>query len=123
AASQMLIHALAVTSGRLRQTLLHELTSMRDERAAGLFSHFIRHLDRRKYPALYLSTIDALGSMSGTDAVDALKYALQQGDWWAPMRTRRARAAAARALRIIGTPDALDALRDASTRGARGART
>jgi HEAT repeat protein len=38
------------------------------------------------------------------------------------VRTRRARAAAARALRLIGSPDAVEALRDASTRGSRGVR-
>ncbi len=122
AASQMLLHALNATSGRTRQTLLHELTSTRDERGAGVFSYFVRHLDRRKFPALYLTAIELLGGM-GSDAVDALKFALQQGDWWAPVRTRRARTAAAKSLRLIGTPAALDALREASTRGARGARS
>jgi HEAT repeat protein len=87
-----------------------------------MFAHLVRHLDRRKFPILYLSVIDALGSMKGPEAIDALKATLQHGDWWAPLRTRRARAAAARALRTNGTPEALDALRDASTRGARGVR-
>ena len=123
AASQILLRALGVTSGRPRQTLMHELTSIRDERAAPLFCYFVRHIDRRKFPSLYLTSIDALGGMQGPEAVEALKVALQHGDWWAPMRTRRTRAAAARALRIIGTPAALDALRDASTRGSRGVRT
>jgi len=122
AAAQILLNALNATSGRPRETLLNELTSMRDERAGPMFAHLVRHLDRRRFPILYLSVIDALGSMKGAEAIDALKAALQHGDWWAPLRTRRARAAAARALRTNGTPEALDALRDASARGARGVR-
>jgi HEAT repeat protein len=54
--------------------------------------------------------------------VEALKRALHHGDWWAPLRTRRTRAAAAQALRRIGTPAALDALREASARGPHGVR-
>jgi HEAT repeat protein len=123
AASQILLHAVGATTGRPRQTLINELTAMRDERAAPVLSYLVRHLDRRKFPALYLSAIDLLGGMRGSDAVDALKGALQQGDFWAPVRTRRIRAAAARALRLIGTPEALDALRDASARGSWGTRS
>jgi hypothetical protein len=123
AASQILLHAIGATTGRPRQTLLSELTSMRDERAAPLFAYLVRHLDRRKFAALYLSAIDLLGGMRGPEAIGALKVALQHGDWWAPMRTRRVRAAAARALRLIGTAEALEALRDASARGSRGARS
>jgi hypothetical protein len=122
AASQILAQALSTTTGRPRQTLITELTSMRDERAAPVFCYLVRHLDRRKFAALYATAIDALGWMRAPEAVDALPHALQQGDWWAPLRARRTRAAAARALRTIGTPAALDALREASTRGSRGAR-
>jgi HEAT repeats/PBS lyase HEAT-like repeat len=122
AASQILAQALSTTTGRPRQTLITELTSMRDERAAPVFCYLVRHLDRRKFAALYATAIDALGWMRAPEAVDAPTHALQQGDWWAPLRARRTRAAAARALRTIGTPAALDALREASTRGSRGAR-
>jgi hypothetical protein len=123
AASQILVQGLNATSGRPRETLLSELLALRDEKAGPLFSHLIRHLDRRKFPILYVSVIDTLGSSNSPDAVDALKEALKQGDWWAPLRTRKTRAAAARALRLIGTPAAIEALRDASTRGAWGVRT
>jgi len=51
-----------------------------------------------------------------------LNFALHQTEWWAPMRTRRIRAAAAGALRQIGTPAALDVLRAAASRGPRGVR-
>ncbi len=123
AASEILVRALGATSGRVRETLIKELTSIKDERAAPVFAYLVRHLDRRKFASLYMTAIDALAGMRGAETVDALKLALQHGDWWAPVRTRRTRAAAARALRMIGTPAAVDALREASTRGPRGVRT
>jgi HEAT repeat protein len=123
AAAQILLQALKATTGRPRQTLISELSSMRDERAAPLFCHIVRHVDRRAFPVIYLAAIDALGSFGGPDAVGALKDALQHGDWLAPLRTRRTRAAAARALRRIGDTAAIDVLREASTRGSRGARS
>ena len=123
AASQILLQALTTTTGRPRETLIAELTAMRDERAGPLFCYLVRHLDRKAFPAVYLSAIEALGSFGGPDAVEALKAALQHGDWFAPWRTRRTRAAAAAALRRIRTPPALGALQDASTRGRRGVRS
>jgi HEAT repeat protein len=120
---RILLQALAVSSGRTRQTLITELTSMRDERAAPLFCHIVRHVDRRAFHSVYLSAIEALGSFGGPEAVGALREALQHGDWLAPMRTRRARAAAAQALRRIGDTAAIEALREASTRGSRGVRS
>jgi hypothetical protein len=122
AASQILLQALTSTTGRPRETLITELAGMRDERAAPLFCYLIRHLDRKAFPGLYVSAIDALGSFGGPDAVEVLKEALQHGDWLAPLRTRRTRAAAAQALRRIGTGPAVATLRDASTRGPRGVR-
>jgi hypothetical protein len=123
AASQILLQALTTATGRPRETLIAELTSARDERAAPLFCYLVRHLDRKAFPGVYVSAIEALGSFGGPDAVEALKEALQHGDWLAPWRTRRTRAAAAGALRRIGTPPALAALQDASRRGRRGVRT
>lgn len=123
AAAQVLLQALTTASGRSRQTLISELSSMRDERAAPLFCHIVRHIDRRALHAVYLGAIEALASFGGPEAVGALKEALQHGDWLAPMKTRRARVAAARALRRIGNTAAIEALREASTRGSRGARS
>ena len=88
---------------------------MRDERAAPLFCYLVRHLDRKAFHSVYLGAIDALGSFGGPDAVEALKEALQRGDWMAPLRTRRTRASAAQALRQIGTRAAVAALREAAT--------
>jgi hypothetical protein len=121
-ASRILLHAITATSGRSRETLLNELSSMRDERAAPLFCYLVRHMDRRKEQQLYLSAVEALGTFGGPDAVEALKAALYQGDFWSPLQTRRLRAAAARALGKIGTSAALEVLRDASARGPRGVR-
>src|SRR3954451_15181148 len=117
AASQILMRALTTTTGRPRETLIAELGSMRDERAAPLFCYLVRHLDRKAFPVVYLGSIDALGSFGGPDAVEALREALQRGDWTAPFRTRRIRAAAAQALRKIGNAAAVAALRDASAKG------
>jgi HEAT repeat protein len=97
--------------------------SAKDERAAPLFRYLIRHLDRRKQTRLYVTAIEALGTAGGAESIDALKFALYQGDWTAPFETRRLRSAAANALRRIGTDQALDVLREATRRGARGVRS
>ena len=96
---------------------------MRDERAAPLFCYLVRHLDRKALYGVYVGAVEALSLFGGPDAVEALKDALQSGDWKAPFRTRRIRASAAQALRKIGTTAAVGALRDASTKGSRGARS
>jgi hypothetical protein len=122
AASQILLEALTTTAGRPRETLISELASMKDERAGPLFCYLVRHVDRKRFPGVYVGAIDALGSFGGPDAVEALKEALQRGDWMAPLRTRRTRASAAQALRRIGTSAAVTVLREASARGSRGVR-
>jgi len=122
AACRTLLQTLGQVSGRPRQTLIGELGAVRDERAAPLFVHVLRTVNRRSYPALYLTAIEALGAIGGADAIDALKDALHRGDLLAPVRTRRTRAAAAHALRRLGTAEAVDALRHASARGSWGVR-
>ena len=121
-ASQILLNALRTTAGRVRETLVSELTSVRDARSAPFFRHVVRHMDRRAEPRLYVAAIEALGTSGNQDAIDALRYALYQGDWKAPFETRRIRAAAAGALRRIGVPPAIDVLREATQRGNRGVR-
>jgi hypothetical protein len=121
-ASAFLLRALTSATGRTRQTLVSELVSLRDERVAPFYAYLIRHLPRRTLPRLHVAALEALSSFGGADSVEAVKFALHQGEFWAPMRTRRVRAAAAAALRRIGTPEALDALRAASSGGPRGAR-
>jgi hypothetical protein len=121
-AAAILLKVLSSASGRARETLVKELVGVRDERAAPLFCYLLRHVDRRALPRVYVGAIDALGAFGGPEAVEALKFALHQGDWKAPFETRRLRAAAAQALRKVGTPAAIDVLRDCSTRGPRGVR-
>ncbi len=121
-ASAILLTALAGTNARTRQSITSELISMRDDRAAPLFCYLLRHADRRALSQVYLTSIEALGSFGGEGAAEALAFALHRGGWRTPFLTRRIRGAAAGALRRIGTAAALDALRDASTRGTRGVR-
>ena len=122
-ASRVLTQTITSASGRSRETLIKELTSIRDERVGPVFTYLVRHVDRRKESQLYLTAITSAGSFGGADAVEALKAALHEGDFWAPLVTRRIRAAAAQALRRLGTPAALDVLRDASSTGPRGVRS
>jgi hypothetical protein len=121
-ASRTLLQAVTAATGRTRETLINELSGIRDERAAPLFSYVVRHVNRRQQTGLYRTAVEALGAMSTPEAVEALKHALHQGDWWSPLATRRLRTAAAASLRRIGTPAALDVLRHASTQGSRGVR-
>jgi len=122
-ASAILLRALTASSGRTRETLTNEMLATRDDRAAPLFCYLLKHMKRSEFPRLYAAAIEALGSSKVPGAVDALTFALQQGELWSPMRTRRLRAAAATSLRTIGTPEAIEALRTTSARGSRGART
>jgi hypothetical protein len=122
-ASRLLMQAVTSATGRSRETLLKELTSIRDERVGPVFTYLVKHLDRRKEADLYMTAVVALGSFGGPPAVGALKFALHEGDIWSPMATRRLRAAAAQALRRLGTPAALDVLREASEQGSRGVRS
>jgi HEAT repeat protein len=109
-------------SGRARETLVAELTQVRDQRAAPLLCYLVRNLNRSTHAQVYLSALEALGTFPDPAAVDVLKDALHRGDLWAPMRTRKARAAAAASLRRIGTPQAIDTLQSAARTGSRGTR-
>ena len=122
-AGEILIRALTTAAGPARETLVTELSAIRDDRASSLFCHFVRHLDRRAFPQVYEAAVGALSGSKAEDAVGALLFALEQGHWLTPRMNRRIRAAAAQSLRCIGTPEALAALRDASARGPRGARS
>lgn len=122
-ACAILHNALVGTNARTRQSITTELFAMRDEQSAPLFCYLIRHASRQTLQRVYMTSIEALGTFGGADAVEALKFALRKGEWWAPLRTRRIREAAAGALRKIGTPAAIEALRDASARGSHGVRS
>ena len=122
-AAAILVQALDTVGGRARETLVAEITNTRDRRAAPLLRYLVTHLNRSHHPQVYLSALEALGTLADPDAVATLNEALHRGDFWAPTRTRKARWAAAASLKRIGTPQALDALQTAARSGSRGTRT
>lgn len=122
AAYSALARALETTRARSRASMLRELTAVRDEGVAPFCVYLLRHVDHRRLTDVYLTAIVTLGTLGGPGAIQALRGALDRGEWWAPLRTRAIRTAAARALARLGSPEALEALRDAAARGARGVR-
>ena len=122
AAYALVAQVIASSAARVQGTLVRELTALRDERATPLFCYLVRHIDRRAQRSVFESALDALGLYGGPEAVEALEWAIQQGDWWAPMRTRASKRKAAAALRRIGAPDAIQALRTAAAEGSRSTR-
>ena len=80
-------------------------------------------MNRRQFPRLYETAIEALGAFGGAEAIESLKVALHAGQWWTPLSNRKYRGAAAHALGRIGTEEALEVLRHASTSGAPGVRS
>jgi HEAT repeat protein len=120
----LLEHALTAGGPRRRQAVIQTLSAMSDERAAPLFVHVLSHSSPSGAGApVYLSAIEALGRCgAGRLGVATLKSLLYGGAWYAPLRTARIRAAAARALRNTGSLDAQSVLEAASTGGSRGVR-
>ena len=116
----------ALTAGgeRAREAILHTIGSFNDERAAPLLVHILRHTTHKGAgEATYVSALEALGR-SGADprGIAALRDALYRGEWWAPLRTARLRAAAARALHGTASTAGDAVLEEASTAGPRGVR-
>jgi HEAT repeats len=122
-AAAILLNTLSSSKGQTRETLLSEVLKMRDQRAAPLFGYLVRQMDRRQFPQLYLTAIEALGTFGGADAVDALKGVLRTGAWWTPMSNRKYHGAAVQSLSRMGTTDAREALREASRTGGFGVRS
>lgn len=121
-AGAILLTALKNAKGQSRVTLLNEIQKMRDAKAVPLYAHLVRDMDRQQFPDLYMTALEALGSFGGGEAIESLKVALHTGQWFRPFSSRRFRATAAHALARIGSPDAIQVLRDASTNGAIGVR-
>ena len=118
----------ALTAGtpRTRDMITHSLATLRDERAAPLFAFIIRQGQYRgASEKVYLTCVDLLGALrvSSDVALEALQGAAIRGEWWAPFRTRRLRAAATRALRATGSPAALGVLQALAASGPRGTQT
>lgn len=111
----------ALKSGKphTREAILQALGSLRDERAAPLFVHLLTHTGYTgPLEADYVSNIESLGRVANDErSVAALKAILYRGEWYAPGRTSRLRAAAARALRAISLPSAERALSEAADSG------
>ena len=121
-ASEILLGALTRAPASERDRLGGEILAVKDDRAAPVLCHLLRRLDRRALPGFYLSALDALSASTSPEAVGVLDAALTQRDWRTPLRNRRFRSTAAQALRMIGTPDAIDALNAAARSGALGTR-
>ena len=121
-AYRVLTSVLAKGQARQRATLLQQLTSQRDEQAVPLCCYLLTHLDRRTRHDVSVAAIETLGAVGGEDAIAPLRDALYQGEWWAPLRTRAIRQAAAQALRRTRMPGALHVLRDATAQGSWGVR-
>ena len=100
-----------------REAIMQALGSLRDERAAPLFVYILMHTGYTgELEGVYTSSIESLGKVATDErSVATLKDILHRGEWWAPYRTARIRAAAARALRGIGTPSAARALEEAAS--------
>jgi HEAT repeat protein len=115
-------HALEGGAPHTRDAILQALGSLRDERAAPLLSYMLANSDHRgSQEASYTSFIDALGRVGGDHkSVETLRSILYRGEWWAPGRTARLRAAAARALRTTGSDLAEETLTTAAEQGSGG---
>jgi hypothetical protein len=116
--------ALKSSNVRTRDTIIQALSASRDVRAAPLFVYILEHSDHRgQLEPVHLSAIEALGKIGGdAESVGALSRILHRGEWWAPLRTRRLRAAAALALRSCGSAEAQSALEGAAGNGLPGVR-
>jgi hypothetical protein len=122
AAFEILVNTLTSASAAQREPLVSELTALRDDRAGPLFRYLLPRIDRTRFKALCLAAIERLGAVGGNDSVDAVAQVLLDGSWWPPFQDRSHQPAAAQALRRIGTPNALDALRRSASIGPRTAR-
>jgi HEAT repeat protein len=120
----MLEKALTDGEERAREAIMHTIGSFNDERAAPLLVHILEHTSHKgRSEAAYVSALEALGR-SGADprGIAALRQALYRGEWWAPARNTRLRAAAARALHATASPAGDAVLEEASHDGPRGVR-
>ena len=114
----------ALKSGQphTREAILQALGALRDERAAPLFVYILTHSGYKgSLETVYISSIESLGRVASDErSVSTLTEILHRGEWYAPNRTARIRAAAARALRAIGTASAERTLNEAVSGGAGG---
>lgn len=113
-----------LSTGGTRGTVLEEIIGLRDERVVPLLCAVLGDTaPRGRLVEVHAQVMDALGALGDhAESIAALRAALHRGEWWAPYRTAALRAAAASALRRIGSPAALDVLENAARTGSRGVR-
>jgi len=114
-----------IGKGPTRDMVLHELLSLRDDKAAPLLCHILRQTQPTgRFLEVHLDVLEALGHLRGhPESVRTLKQVLYSGTIWAPFRTRTLRRAAAAALKRIGSDEAVAVLDEAIARGPRGVRS
>lgn len=105
-------------------TIPQQLISLREERAVPLLCYVLKHsVPRGRLVDVHAQIIEALGALGAhPESTQTLRTALYRGEWWAPVRTRTLRRAAAHALRRIGSPEARAVLDEARRQGSRGVR-
>ncbi len=118
------LHKAIVHAGAARDTMVRELLDLRDDRTIPVFCQLLDHtVARGTHAQLHLTIIDGLGGLSSRDeSIQTLRRLLHAGHWWAPLRTAAFRRAAAAALRRLGSPDAIEVLKEAAEHGNRGVR-
>ncbi|MDO8680922.1 MAG: HEAT repeat domain-containing protein [Acidobacteriota bacterium] len=121
-AYHVLENALETGKQHTRDAVLQALGALRDERAAPLFVYILNHTGHTgQLEALYVSAIESLGRVAVDErSVSTLKDILERGEWYAPNRTARIRAAAARALRAMGSSSTERVLSEAAASGSGG---
>lgn len=119
----VLQQALVAASGS-RDTVVQQLIGLRDDKAIPLLCYVLnRTQPRGRLAQVHGEIIDALGGLSAhPESTRTLKTALYRGDWWAPLRTKALRTAAAAALRRLGTAETIAVLTEAAASGPRGVR-
>ena len=108
-----------------RGTILQQLIALRDDKAIPLLCYVLNHTSPRgRLVAVHAQIVEALGVLGAhPDSTRTLRSILYRGEWWAPFRTAAMRQAAAAALRRLGSPEALELLREAAASGSRGVRS
>jgi len=112
------------SSEATREMVVRELVSLRDPKTIPPLCHVLTTTEPTGAAvAQHEAIIEALASLRAhPDSTAALRTALHRGTWWAPVRTSRLRQAAAKALRRLGSDDAMAVLEEAAKAGPRGVR-
>jgi HEAT repeat protein len=114
-----------ISTNSTRDTVLHELLGLRDDKAAPLLCYVLKQTQPTgKFLKAHLDVIEALGHLRGhPESIRTLKQVLYSGSVWTPFKTGALRRAAASALKRIGSDEATAVLNEAVARGSRGVRS